>query len=257
MPRQQCRRILRLSSLIIRRPTSSSLNPVVAQRILYRTIELTEAGLRLPNWLRRAVSFEERNRLPQALSATCRPVLAALNALGCVGLREVLRWTESGFAPVLDAMREITGSSREMLGFDINRLDRLEPLHRKLCRLSLGNRLGWIELAYFVQSEGLSFGEVRKLAEDLSGYGVLIPDLASPPKDIHLTESEVEYLSHSFKNVYDEATHWRVDVFEPREHILDGIMKRFNEHYFSENEDYSYYAPLAPDLSGISENISL
>jgi hypothetical protein len=99
----------------------------------------------------------------------------------------VLRWTEDNFAPVLDAMQVITGLSCDMLGFDVNRLDKLGAPHRKLCRLSSANRLGWLELAYFSQSESLPLEEVRKLAEDLSIYGVLIPDLDSSPKDIHLS----------------------------------------------------------------------
>jgi len=207
--------LVELSSLAIRRSSSNSLNPVVTQGIFYRAIELTEVGLSLPNWLRHAVSFEARKRPAQIFPATCRPVLAALNTLGCVGLREVLRWTEDGLLPVLDAMRAITESSREMLGFEIDRIDKLEPLHRKLCRLSSGNRLGWVELAYFSRSEGLPPGQVRKLAEDLSSYGVLIPDLDLPPKDINLTESEANFLSDYFKNTYNSALLWR-EYFHPR-----------------------------------------
>lgn len=132
---------MELSRLAIRRSSGSSLNPLVTQRMLYRARELTGAGLRLPNWLQVAVSFEAGNRPLQAFPVVCRPVLAAINTLGFVGLREVLRWTEEDLAPVLDAMRAMTGSSREMLGFDLDRLDQLGPLHRKLCRLSSCNRL--------------------------------------------------------------------------------------------------------------------
>ena len=165
--------------------------------MFYRANELTKTGLRLPSWLGLAVSFETRNR-PQVYPATCRPVLAALDTLGFVGLREVMRWREDDLAPVLDAMQAIIGSSPQMLGFDINQLDKLGPLHRKLCRLSSGNRLGWIELTYFSKTEGLPLGDVRNLAKDLSGYGVLIPDPDSPPKDIELTELEVSALSDYF-----------------------------------------------------------
>jgi Caspase domain len=232
-----------LSRLAIRRSSSSSLNPVVTQGIFCRAIELAEAGLRLPNWLGHAVSYETRNRPPQAFPATCRPVLAALNALGCVGLREVLRWTDDGLAPVLDAMRAITESSPEMLGFDINRLDKLEPLHRKLCRLSSGNRLGWVELAYFLQSEGLPLGEVRKLAEDLSGYGVLIPDLDSPPKDINLTELEAKLLSDYFKHTDNSARISR-EYFHPpfiaRAHVLSNLVRRLGDSLERGEEENDY-----------------
>ncbi len=234
--------LVELSSLAIRRSSSSSLNPVVTQGILYRAIELTKAGLRLSNWLRHAVSFEARNGPPQAFPATCRPVLAALNTLGCVGLREILRWTEDDLAPVLDAMRAITGSSREMLGFDINRLDQLEPLHRKLCQLSSGNRLGWVELAYFSQSEGLPLVEVRKLTEDLSGYGVLIPDLDSPPKDINLTEAEVNLLSDCFRYSDNGALIWREYMHRPFVTRVDAvtILRRFGETLEEGEEEDGY-----------------
>jgi hypothetical protein len=237
--------LVELSRLTIRRSPSSSLHPVVTQGMLYRAIELTEAGLSLPNWLRHAVSFEASNRTPKAFPATCRPVLAVLDALGCVGLREVLRWTEDDLTPVLDAMQAITGSSCEMLGFDINRLDKLGPLHRKLCRLSSGNRLGWVELAYFSQSEGLPLGEVRNLTEDLSGYGILIPHLDSPPKDINLTELEVNSLSDYFKNTENRARIRREYFDHPfinRRDVLIHLLRRLEESVEAgEDEDEDDY----------------
>ena len=226
-------KLVELSRLAIRRSSSSSLNPLITQGMLYRAGELTGAGLRLPNWLRHAVSFETSNRPLQAFPVMCKPVLAAINTLGFVGLREVLRWTEENLAPVIDAMRAITGSSREMLGFDIDRLDQLGPLHRKLCRLSSCNRLGWVDLAYFSKSEGLPLEEVRTLAEDLFGYGVLIPDFNSPPKDINLTELEINFLSDFFTNTYKKARIHR-EFLHP---IYRNLLKRMGDLWKSEEED--------------------
>lgn len=211
-----------LARLALRRSSGNSLNPVVTQGMLYRAKELIQAGLRLPNWLGLAVSFETSNR-PQAYPATCRPVLAAVNTLGYVGLREVMRWTEDNLAPVLDAMWAIIGSSREMLGFDIDDLDKLGPLHRKLCRLSSGNRLGWTELIYFSKTEGLPLGDVQNLANDLSGYGVSIPDPDLPPKDIDLTELEVNSLSDYFNRTNKSATFSREVSRFYRDHLDDSL----------------------------------
>jgi hypothetical protein len=66
-------------------------------------------------------------------------------------------------------MRVITDRWPSLLGFDIGRLDKLGPLHRRLCRLSLNNRLHWAHLAYFSQSEALPLSEVQTLSEELAG----------------------------------------------------------------------------------------
>jgi len=230
-----------LSRLAIRMSPGSSLHPLVTQGMLSRARELTEAGLRLPNWLRHAVSFETFNRPLKPFPATCRFVLAALNALGCVGLREVLRWIEDGLAPVLDAMHAITGSSCELLGFALTRLDQLGPLHRKLCRLSSANRLGWLELAYFSRSEGVPLEEVRRLTAELSDYGVLIPDLDAPPKDINLTESEVKWLLSFFENSKGSARIRKEEYVHPFRSELQKRMGGFLEAAENEYETYEEY----------------
>jgi hypothetical protein len=130
-----------------------------------------------------------------------------------------------------------------MLGFDIDRLDQLGPLHRKLCRLSSYNRLGWVALAYFSKSEGLPLEEVRTLAEDLFSYGVLIPDFDSPPKDINLTELEINILSNYFTNT-NKKSHIQREYVHP---LYRNLLKRMGdflqleEKEEDEDDDEYYY----------------
>ena len=192
-------RLSDLSDLVPNQSDGKSENPVVIQAKFSRASELVKAGLRLPDWLRHAVLFETRNGL-QAFPARCGPVMAALEAYDRVGLGDVLRWIEADLAPVLDAMRVITDTWPSLLGFDLERLDKLGPLHRRLCRLSLNDRLSWAHLAYFSQSEALLLSEVQTLAEELAGYGVLIPNLNSPPQDTKLNISEMDAFTEYFSS---------------------------------------------------------
>src|SRR6201999_4314314 len=107
----------------------------------------------------------------------CEPVLAPIDAYGCVGLRELLRWTESENTHFLEAVAAINKLSPGVGGCDAGRYDQLEPLQRKLVHLTSGNELTWIELTYFARREELKLDAVIELAKSLADFGVLLPDL--------------------------------------------------------------------------------
>jgi len=193
-----------LPRLDLRSDSGSSVHPLIAQGFACRVRELESAGFSLPNCLRHAALFETPEE-PQEFPARCRPVLLAVEGCGHIGLREWLRWIEADFTAVIDAARAIAVWSPQVLLFDPDRLDDLGPLQRNLCRLSFGDRLTWIELCYFAQSEGLSIASVLELAQELSGYGVWVPNLGESPQDLALTETELDLLARYFRDIRHAA----------------------------------------------------
>jgi hypothetical protein len=189
-----------LLDLCVRRSFTASLHPYTSEVMLSRLGELGARGLSLSKLLGKAVEFN----IPNAsfhFSATCRPVLAALEANGKIGLRDVLLWIELDCGSVLAALDELTSCFPNLLLFDRVNIQNLDVMHRKLCRLSSLNQLTWVEIAYFARLEELSINEVISIAEDLAAFGISIPDPATQPVNIELTEQEISGLTSFFKNM--------------------------------------------------------
>jgi hypothetical protein len=191
-----------LEALCIRGDPKRSVHPDVTKAISVRAAELVDAGLRLPNWLRQAASFESAESV-QAFPARSGPALRAINECGHIPLREWVRWTEDDLMANFDAARAIAASWPEVLMFDLDRLKELEPSHRSLCRLSFGDRLTWIELVYFSQSQGLPIETVVTLAEGLSSFGVEVPDSEELSQVLPLTEIELGALKDYVERTKD------------------------------------------------------
>src|SRR5207248_944410 len=82
--------------------------------------------------------------------------------------------------------------------FDIDRLDNLGQIAQRLCWLSSGNQLGWIELTYFSLTESLPVEEVVSAAKELSNYGVIIPIFDTQPATIVFTNEQLSFLRRFF-----------------------------------------------------------
>jgi len=178
--------------LSVRGGSELAVHPVVDQAIVSRAVLLVKAGLDLPIWLRRAVSFEVE-RLCFSAPIASGPVLAAINEVGQVWLRDAIQWVDDSHAPVLMAARELAMWRPGLLAFDERLLDTLGPLHRELARLSAGNLLSWVDLAFFSQSKSLLLKDVLELARDLSKAGIKIPE--SDVGHLVLTEDQMRILS--------------------------------------------------------------
>ena len=76
-----------LKRLNLRENSESSIDPFVTEGIFHRTRELADAGLALPDWVQRAVSFETCDGM-QAFPASYHPAITALDASGQVGLSD-------------------------------------------------------------------------------------------------------------------------------------------------------------------------
>ena len=223
----------------------SSLHPVVTGALLSRTVELAKAGLTLPGCLHSVTSFADGSLLHR-WPATSKPVLKAVEAYGQVGLREVLRWTDAESSSLLDATQAIAALSTGLLSFDITRLERIGPLHRKLCRLSSGNQLTWIELAYFANSQAIPIVQALMLAQELSSYGISIPASSTLPPEIGLSELELSFLSNHFDKTdnlpqlvplsLELLFSYMVGVPQPVSTILDGLRRRLGT--FPEKEEF-------------------
>ncbi len=188
-----------------------------------RASELSETGLDFPGWLGHAVAFEQSGRrlsFPRA----CGPLVAELENFGIIGVREVLRWTDLDHGPILDAMKELIGQFPGLISFDPENLSNLGPLHRRLCSLSSGNRLSWVEMAYFSQTEGLSLEQANSIANELSNFGISISDLVELPENIRLSEPELQLLSAFFRR---EAA-----SVHPKQRLLTRL-RRFAETGYS------------------------
>jgi hypothetical protein len=196
--RSKAQQLGALVRLGLRQYSTSSIHPVTAAIMSSRASELSKAGVDFPGRLRHAVAFEQRGRVLSFPSA-CGPLVAELEGFGIIGAREVLRWTDLGHGPVLDAMQELISKFPDLIGFDVKNLSDLGPLHRRLCDLSSGSRLSWVEVAYFSQTEGLSLEHVNSIAKDLSNFGISTSDLVEAPEDIRLSEPELQLLSAFFQ----------------------------------------------------------
>ena len=232
-----------LAELGFRNSVEETLDPVIVRGLLSRAMELANAGLSLSKWLERAVLFEGRNGL-NSYPATCGPVVEVINACGRIALREVLRWTDEDLVPVLDAAREIADLSPGLLSFDLDGLEALDPLERSLCRLSSANRLTWIELTYFSQSEELPFQSIVKVAENLARYGLIIQNLEMP-EHITLSKEEMKTLGALFAQIERTPVLYPIwsSPYVSRDGNLNNIAKRLG---VSGNEPEP---PCPPNLS--------
>ena len=176
------------------------LHPVVDQAILCRANTLVEAGLVLPLWLQRAARFGAQST-SDAVPAACLEVLAAINDSGQVWLRDVLDWEDrEEWTPrdkdcVLEAMRAIAHWQFGLLAFNDEQTDALTPGHRRLARLSAGNRLTFVDIAFFARSERVAVVDVWALASKLKSYGVIVPDADGLPAGLELTKTQEDVLA--------------------------------------------------------------